>query len=77
MSAGFISCHPQSISINATVHIYYPLAVLPGAEEFSFDVQLQLLMERKRKLAQNLLAAPAFKKEDYQQLLEKTLGFAA
>lgn len=56
------------------VHIYYPLAVLPDAEEYSFDVQLQLLMERKRKLAQNLLAAPAFTKEDYQQLLEGTQG---
>lgn len=51
------------------VHIYYPLAVLPDAEEFSFDVQLQMLMDRKRKLALNLLAAPAFTREDYQQLL--------
>lgn len=51
------------------VHIYYPLAVLPENEEHSFDWQLQLLMERKRKLAQNLLAAPAFTKEDYQALM--------
>lgn len=55
------------------VHIYYPLAVLPGSEEFSFDVQLQLLMDRKRKLAQNLLAAPAFTREDYEQLLAGSL----
>lgn len=51
------------------VHIYYPLAVIPEAEEFSFDVQLQELMDRKRKLAQNLLMAPAFTKEDYNALL--------
>ncbi len=51
------------------VHIYYPLAVVPGAEEHSFDWQLQMLMERKRKLALNLLAAPAFSKEDYQTLV--------
>lgn len=51
------------------VHIYYPLAILPKAEEHSFDWQLQTLMDRKRKLAQNLLAAPAFNKEDYQELL--------
>ena len=51
------------------VHIYYPLAVLPEGEEFSFDVQLQLLMDRKRKLAQNLLMAPAFTRDDYEQLL--------
>lgn len=51
------------------VHIYYPLAVLPDSEEFSFDVQLQMLMDRKRALAQNLLSAPAFTKEDYEELL--------
>jgi SNF2 family DNA or RNA helicase len=51
------------------VHIYYPLAVLPEGEEFSFDVQLQMLMDRKRKLAQNLLMAPAFTRDDYEQLL--------
>ena len=54
------------------VHIYYPLAVLPESEEFSFDVQLQVLMDRKRKLAQNLLAAPAFTRDDYEQLLSGT-----
>ncbi len=51
------------------VHIYYPLAVVPGAEAHSFDVQLQALMNRKRKLAQDLLAAPAFSVQDYQELL--------
>ncbi len=51
------------------VHIYYPLAVIPGAEEHSFDVQLQALMDRKRKLAHDLLAAPAFSSRDYESLL--------
>lgn len=51
------------------VHVYYPLAVLQDSEEFSFDVQLQMLMDRKRKLAMNLLAAPAFTKEDYDSLI--------
>lgn len=55
------------------VHIYYPLAVLPDAEETSFDVQLQQLMDRKRQLALNLLAAPAFTKDDYDTLLAGTL----
>jgi hypothetical protein len=55
------------------VHIYYPLAVLPDAQEYSFDVQLQNLMHRKRKLAQDLLAAPAFTAEDYQALVKGTL----
>jgi len=35
----------------------------------SFDVQLQQLMDRKRKLAQDLLMAPAFTKVDYDALL--------
>lgn len=55
------------------VHIYYPLAVLPEAQEHSFDVQLQRLMDRKRKLAQDLLAAPAFTSDDYQELVKGAL----
>lgn len=51
------------------VHVYYPLALLPEAAEHSFDWQLQILMDRKRKLAQNLLAAPVFTPDDYQELL--------
>lgn len=51
------------------VHIYYPLALLPEAAEHSFDWQLQMLMDRKRQLAQNLLAAPAFTRDDYQNLV--------
>jgi hypothetical protein len=51
------------------VHVYYPLAVLKDSEDYSFDVQLQMLMDRKRKLASNLLAAPAFTKEDYESLI--------
>lgn len=54
------------------VHIHYPLAVLPGHEDSSFDVQLQSLMERKRDLALNLLAAPAFTSQDYAELVQRT-----
>jgi SNF2 family DNA or RNA helicase len=54
------------------VHIYYPLAVLPEAPDRSFDTQLQLLMERKRALARNLLAAPTFNRDDYDELLRNT-----
>lgn len=50
------------------VHIYYPMAVLPESPEHSFDLQLQKLMERKRDLARNLLAPPAFSKDDYAEL---------
>jgi hypothetical protein len=54
------------------VHVYYPLAVLPEAADRSFDTQLQLLMERKRALARNLLAAPAFNRDDYDELLRNS-----
>lgn len=54
------------------VHIYYPLAVLPDMPESSFDLQLQMLMDRKRKLAVNLLAPPAFDQQDYRDLLAGT-----
>ena len=56
------------------VHIYYPMAVLPESPEHSFDLQLQMLMERKRELARNLLAPPAFTKEDYAQLRAGMIG---
>ncbi len=55
------------------VHIYYPLALLPDHPEASFDMQLQQLMDRKRQLARNLLAAPAFTKQDYADLLRGTV----
>ena len=56
------------------VHVYYPMAVLPDSPEHSFDLQLQMLMERKRDLARNLLAPPAFTKEDYAQLRAGMMG---
>lgn len=62
------------IGQNRPVHIYYPLAVLPDTPDSSFDVQLQILMDRKRKLALDLLAAPAFTREDYEVLLAGALG---
>ncbi|MFC3147240.1 DEAD/DEAH box helicase [Piscinibacterium candidicorallinum] len=51
------------------VHIHYPLAVMPGHEDRSFDMQLQRLMDRKRGLAASLMAAPAFTDADYRSLL--------
>jgi len=56
------------------VHVYYPMSVLPDSPEHSFDLQLQMLMERKRDLARNLLAPPAFTKEDYAQLRAGMMG---
>ena len=60
------------IGQNKTVHIYYPMAVLPQGEEHSFDMQLQVLMNRKRSLAKNLLVSSAFTKADYDDLVRGT-----
>lgn len=54
------------------VHIYYPMALLPGRESASFDLQLQQLMTRKRELARQLLVAPAFTRDDYATLWHAT-----
>lgn len=64
-------CSDRAYRIGQTkpVHVYYPLAVLPEAPESSFDMQLQMLMSRKRQLAGNLLAPPAFDQQDYRDLL--------
>lgn len=64
-------CSDRAYRIGQTkpVHVYYPLAVLPEAPESSFDMQLQILMSRKRQLAGNLLAPPAFNQQDYRDLL--------
>jgi SNF2 family DNA or RNA helicase len=57
------------IGQNKTVHVYYPMAVLPRSEEHSFDMQLQVLMNCKRELAKNLLVSSAFTKSDYEDLI--------
>lgn len=60
------------IGQDKTVHVYYPMAVIPGAEAHSFDMQLQVLMNRKRALAKNLLVSSAFTKSDYEDLVRGT-----
>ena len=60
------------IGQDKTVHVYYPMAVLPQGEEHSFDMQLQVLMNRKRTLAKNLLVSSAFTKSDYDDLVRGT-----
>ena len=67
------SDHVHRIGQTRPVHIHYLLAVVPDAQEHSFDVHLQQLMDRKRKLAQDLLAPPAFTAEDYKALVAGTL----
>ena len=55
-----------------TVHL--PLAILPGAEARSFDRNLHALLQRKRMLAADLLAAPAANDAEQDELLMRTIG---
>ena len=56
------------------VHVCYPVALLPGAEDASFDRRLQALMDRKRGLARDLLAPPVLDQEDFEALWRGVRG---
>ena len=55
------------------VHIYYPMAVHPDFGEYSFDLQLDKLLQRKRQLNQALLLPGEFSGEDFEQLYDQTI----
>lgn len=50
------------------VFVYYPMSIHPQYEDFSFDVLLDQLIERKRKLANELLQPVASMKDDIEAL---------
>lgn len=50
------------------VHIYYPMAIYPAAPDFSFDIKLNQLMERKRNLSAQMLAPASFSGNDFEEL---------
>ncbi len=55
-----------------TVHL--PIAVYPLDASRSFDVKLDALLARKRKLASDLLAAPAPTPDDEEGLFQDIIG---
>lgn len=56
------------------VHIYFPIAVHPIFGEYSFDVQLDHLLRRKRSLSNALLTPAEITIEDMRRLFEATAG---
>ncbi|MEO5333357.1 MAG: SNF2-related protein [Magnetococcus sp. YQC-5] len=58
-----------------TVHVHYPLAVHPDPEikDYSFDLQLSHLLERKRRLSREVLTAP-LSPSDETELFKKTIN---
>ncbi|GAA4019206.1 DEAD/DEAH box helicase [Sphingomonas swuensis] len=56
------------------VTVYYPMALLPGGEDHSFDRRLHSLLMRKRELSREMLMPPALTDEDARQLFEETIA---
>jgi len=56
-----------------TVFVHYPLAVHPAYKDGSFDIKLNELLERKRKLSRNLLLPAALTKDEINNLISDSL----
>lgn len=60
-----------------TVHVYLPLAKHPRFGEFSFDLKLDSLMERKREMNRQVLAPAAATQTDVSDLYKSTMSKAS
>ncbi len=60
-----------------TVHVYLPLAKHPRFGEFSFDLKLDSLMERKREMNRQVLAPAAATPADVSDLYKSTMTEAS
>ena len=60
-----------------TVHVYLPLAKHPRFGDFSFDMKLDSLMERKREMNRRVLAPAAATGADVQELYRSTMTMAS
>lgn len=55
------------------VHVYYPMAEHPSIGAHSFDLVLDRLLEKKRKLSERVLWPPAGSQEDSEYLTNEVL----
>ncbi|WP_092954269.1 DEAD/DEAH box helicase [Falsiroseomonas stagni] len=62
------------IGQNRPVTVHTLLALLPGAEDDSFDVRLDDLLSRKRRLSRELLQPPAGGDQDRDELFQRVVG---
>ncbi|MBF0093859.1 MAG: restriction endonuclease [Alphaproteobacteria bacterium] len=64
------------IGQNRAVHVYYPMAVHPDPDikEFSFDLKLHALLDRKRGLSREVLIPPVSPGDDEASLFRDTIG---
>ena len=61
------------IGQHRTVHVYLPLARHPRFGDFSFDLKLDQLMERKRRMNRRVLAPVTATKADMRDLFSSTM----
>ena len=61
------------IGQHRTVYVYLPLARHPRFGDYSFDLRLDQLMERKRKMNRSVLAPVAATKADMRDLFSSTM----
>ena len=57
------------------VHVYLPLALFPDNKDYSFDVNLHNLLERKRDLSRTVLAPAVASDKDLGGLFDDTFGY--
>lgn len=57
-----------------TVHVYMPIAVHPKYGEYSFDMNLNRLLEKKRNLSLNALLPGTVTDSEFNELYTRTLG---
>lgn len=65
------------IGQHRTVHVYLPLARHPRFGDYSFDLKLDSLMERKREMNRRVLAPAAATGGDVQELYRSTMTVAS
>ncbi len=61
------------ISQQKPVHVYYPIAIHPNWDKFSFDLKLHELLNNKRLLFKTILAPPSGTSKDAKQLFNETV----
>ena len=66
------------IGQDKTVHVYYPMAVHPdpGLAEYSFDLKLNALLQRKRQLSREVLVPPVSAGDESELFTQTVRGGA-
>ena len=64
------------IGQHKTVHVYLPISQHPRLGDFSFDVRLDALLEKKREMNRRVLAPSTAGEGEVSQLFDETTEHA-